>query len=84
MVGAVLPLEEHASAQTICRQFVGLKPAPPLSNCPVPSALLVGDQPHDGPVFGEHFGSDQDPEHREDLQKKILEHAETHRRTVRR
>lgn len=36
---------------------------------------LVGDQPHDGPVFRKHLGSDEDPEHREDLKEKVLEHA---------
>lgn len=39
--------------------------------------LLVGDQPHDGPVFRKHFRSDEDPEHCEDLKKKVLEHTHT-------
>ena len=39
--------------------------------------LLVGDQPHDGPVFREHFWSDQDPEDCEDLEEKVLEHTNT-------
>ena len=36
---------------------------------------LVGDQPHDSPVFRKHLGPDEDPEHREDLKEKVLEHA---------
>lgn len=42
------------------------------------AVLLVGDQPHDGPVFRKHFWSDQDPEDCEDLKKKVLEHTNTH------
>lgn len=34
--------------------------------------LLVGDQPHDGPVFGEHLRPDQDAENGEDLEEEVL------------
>lgn len=38
----------------------------------VSSVSLVGDQAHDGPVLGEHFRPDQDPEDGEDLQEEVL------------
>ena len=49
---------------------------------PVGRLLLVGDQPHDSPVFGEHLRPDQDPEHGEDLQEEVLEDAGAHRSKV--
>lgn len=42
---------------------------------PICSLLLVGDQPHDSPVFGEHLRPDQDPEDGEDLQEEVLKDA---------
>lgn len=42
------------------------------------AVLLVGDQPHDGPVFRKHFWSDQDPEDCEDLKEEVLECTNTH------
>lgn len=40
------------------------------------SVLLIGDQAHDGPVFGKHLRPDQNPEHGEDLEEEVLEEEE--------
>lgn len=39
--------------------------------------LLISNEPHDRPIFREHFGSDQDPEHGENLQEELLTGTQT-------